>query len=106
MLDSGPDNDVEDTPSDANLIASAKADGGFLGDFTAGVVNSNMRIPLNRHPGGKANAGIVNVLYGDLHAGATRPTHFTVKNGKTVPDEFSPKVRISPYRPYEFPKTP
>lgn len=73
----------------ANLVTSALAAGPYLEDFQQ---FHQARLPKARHP-----SGSVNVLYADFHGGSISPTAFNPTNG--LPSLYSPRVRISPYRP-------
>lgn len=75
-----------------NLIISAEAKGPFLGDCQQ---QWSARMPSTRHP-----KGALNILYADMHGGTARPVK-SKKNweGKMLPCEYSPQVRVSPYPP-------
>ncbi len=88
--------DVDESVSNdftANLVLSAGAEGPFLGDFQQ---FHQSRMPTTRHP-----RGALNVLYADLHGGTVRPIEYNELNG--LPTKYSPRVRVSPYRPAECP---
>ncbi len=80
---------------DANLVMSGGGRlsttnaGPFLGDFVQ-VSLGAARLPEKRHPKGRLNA-----LFADGHGNPVTPTRFNPTNGK--PDEFTPRVKVSPY---------
>ncbi len=76
----------------ANLVLSAGADGPYLGDFQQAL--GDTRMPNSRHP-----KGTLNVLYADMHGGTVRPVKYSEENG--LPEEYSPRPRVSPYPPAE-----
>lgn len=73
----------------ANLITSAQSAGGFLGDSQQ---FHQTRMPTTRHPQSQ-----INILFSDMHGGSTRPAKLNPTNG--LPEEYGPRVRVSPYRP-------
>lgn len=73
----------------ANLITSAQAAGGFLGDSQQ---FHQTRMPTTRHP-----QKLINILFSDMHGGSTHPSKINQNNG--LPEEYGPRVRVSPYRP-------
>ena len=84
----------------ANLVISKQVDrsspgGPFLGNFTQQLPS---RMPTNRHPKGR-----VNVLFADTHGASARPISFSKNNSrnKDLPDQFAPRVRVSPYQPHD-----
>jgi prepilin-type processing-associated H-X9-DG protein len=94
IFEAGQDHADRDPPPGANLILSAKADGPYLGDALMGLAEE--RVPKRRHP-----KGAMNILYADLHGGSVRPVNFTNVDGKEIPSEYSPRVRVSPYQPHD-----
>lgn len=73
----------------ANLVTTALANGGYLSDFQQ---FHQARMPSTRHP-----RGALNVLFADFHGGTIYPTKFHPTN--RLPTQYSPQVRVSPYRP-------
>lgn len=102
MVDSGPNSVQEARKGDfnvmdgyANLIMSAQTPGPYLGDHR---IKWPLRIPDKRHPKGK-----LRVLFCDFHAETVTPTPGQVyvrRNFPDVPKQYSPRVRVSPYRYY------
>lgn len=102
VFETGPESEkqyLRMAPTDefANLVISKEAQGPYLGDAQQRYVS---RIPNNRHPDGR-----LNVLYADTHGGTVRPVRYvgTDNNGKKLPAEYGPRVRVSPYRPRQNP---
>jgi len=95
VFEAGQDDLTTEPPRGANVIYSAGANGPYLGDTIVGDKDVDERVPQKRHPG-----GALNVLYADLHGGPIRPVAYAAKNGRQVPKEFSPRVRVSPYQPH------
>ncbi len=103
MVDAGPNSVIEAKSgglgayaADAyiNLIISAQANGPYLGDHRG---RWPVRIPDKRHPKGR-----LSVLFADFHAEAINPTPgktWTIGTN-TVPAQYSPKTRVSPYKPW------
>jgi len=97
LVDGGPNNDVgpefeDDMWWSVNLINSGGADGPYLGDA---IQYHGTRIPTDRHPNGK-----IDVLYADGHGGTVEPVEWDDQHyGVMLPLKYSPRVRVSPYRP-------
>jgi prepilin-type N-terminal cleavage/methylation domain-containing protein len=89
VFEAGRDDLSPDITGFANLVTSARSAGPYLGDFQQ---FHNARMPTARHP-----KGALNILYADTHGGTVYPTKINPANG--LPEEYSPRVRVSPYHP-------
>ncbi len=96
LFDAGPDSigGRQGVLPGANLMPSAGAEGPFLGQALVSKTRAFERVPQKRHPD-----GALNILYADLHGGSAKPIGFEEKEGHTVPNEYAPRVRISPFQP-------
>ncbi len=97
VFEAGPDTDSAARSSAeneyANLMTSARADGPYLADFQQ---RFGKRMPTKRHPKGR-----INVLFADIHGETVSATDYSAENRLRVslPSEYTPNVRVSPYRP-------
>ena len=89
IFEAGRDDLNQDISGFANLVTSAQANGGFLGDSQQFF---ETRLPTSRHP-----QGLLNVLYADMHGGSVKPAEINPNND--LPLRYAPPVRVSPYRP-------
>ncbi|MBK9120550.1 MAG: type II secretion system protein [Phycisphaerales bacterium] len=79
----------------ASLLLSAQAKGPYLGDFQ----ERHGRLPLFRHPGGR-----INVARADASALGVNGTGRKIDiPGDNKVNYFTPRVRVSPYKPAECP---
>ncbi|MFQ5490490.1 MAG: prepilin-type N-terminal cleavage/methylation domain-containing protein [Phycisphaerae bacterium] len=108
MVDAGPNTVSEARRGNfnvmdgyANLVMSAQTPGPYLGDNR---VKWPLRVPDKRHPKGK-----LSVAFCDFHAETVKPVPGKVYRRlgfPDVPSQYTPRVRVSPYRYYVEPGSP
>ena len=98
FLDVGPDDQASDRepPGGTHLLPTTRAEGPYLGDVFVSLIRAFDRVSQRRHPN-----GAINVLFADMHGAPTRPVAYTTVEGKQVPSEYAPRIRISPYQPHQ-----
>ena len=90
----GGSSQIDSRESYVNLIISAQSTGPFLENSMNQWFG---RVPIKRHP-----RGALGVVFADFHGQSVKPTAWKYNGtaGFKLPDGFSPKVRVSPYRPF------
>jgi type II secretory pathway pseudopilin PulG len=89
IFEAGRDEVNQNVTGFANLITSAQAAGGYLGDSQQ---FHQTRMPTTRHP-----QRLLNILFADMHGGSTKPDKINESNG--LPESYGPRIRVSPYHP-------